>query len=202
MSGEITYTPSEAAVVSGVPLHAVHKAIDEGPLESVRHRKSRRRILTEVDLLYLAAVSVFDPKLIQLTDQAKERLRKAIVVRCRTKKSPRKLVLFSGLEVDIRSVFSRVRSKAALLDRAKRMVTTNPHIRGGEPVIQGTRIGVYEIATMVAGASETEIEEILNGYPTLKREHLEIAQLYAAAHPRRGRPPKHPWHNTGADTSA
>jgi len=55
---------------------------------------------------------------------------------------------------------------------------------------------------MVAGASEKEIEEILAGYPTLKREHLEIAQFYAAAHPRRGRPPKHPWHGTGAAASA
>jgi uncharacterized protein (DUF433 family) len=63
-------------------------------------------------------------------------------------------------------------------------------------VIRGTRIGVYEIAAITAGASEKEIEEIRSGYPTLRREHIELARIYAAAHPRRGRPPKHPWHNT------
>jgi uncharacterized protein (DUF433 family) len=198
MTPETTFTPSEAALVSGVPIQAVHKAIDEGPLESARGRKSRRRTLTELDLLYLAAASIFDPRLMQLTDQAKELLRRAIAAHCRTEKPTGKLMVFKGLEVDIRLVFSRVRSKAALLDRAKKMVTTNPHIRGGEPVIRGTRIGVYEVAAMVAGASEKEIEDFLAGHPTLKREHLELARIYTAAHPRRGRPPKHPWHNTGA----
>ena len=202
MSGDTTFTPSEAAVVSGVPIHAVHKAIDEGPLEGARGRKSRRRSLKEVDLMYLAAASVFDPKLVQLTDQAKERLRKAIAAHCRAGKAPGKLMLFNGLEVEIRPVFSRVRSRAALLDRARKMVTTNPHIRGGEPVIRATRIGVYEVAAMGAGASEKEIEEFLGGYPTLRREHLDLAQIYAAAYPRRGRPPKHPWHSTGAAASA
>jgi uncharacterized protein (DUF433 family) len=202
MTPEATFTPSEAAVVSGVPLHVVHKAIDEGPLDSARGRRSRGRTLNEVDLLYLAAASVFDPKLVQLTDQAKERLRKAIAAQCRTGRSPGKLTLFNGLEVDIRPVFSKIRSNVALLDRAKKMVTENPRVRGGEPVIRGTRIGVYEVAAMAQGASEKEVEEILEGYPTLKREHLDLARIYAAAHPRRGRPPKHPWHSNRSAVSA
>lgn len=201
MSGEATFTPTEAAVVSGVPIYAVHKAIDEGPLESARGRKSRQRTLKEIDLIYLATASVFDPKLVQLTDQAKQRLRRAIAEHYRTEKSSGKLMLFNGLEVDIRPVLSKVRSRAVRLQRAKKMVATNPHIRGGEPMIRGTRIGVYEVAAMIEGASEKEIEEFLGGYPTLKREHLELAEIYVAAHPRRGRPPKHPWHNTGAAAS-
>lgn len=202
MIEERTFTPSEAAVVSGVALQAVHKAIDEGPLERARGRKPGKRILTETDLLYLAVASVFDPKLVQLTEQAKDRLRKAIASYYRVGRNPEKLMLFQGLELDVRPVVAKLRSKTARLDRAKKMVITNPHIRGGEPVIRGTRIGVYEVAAMVEGASEKEIEEILSGYPTLKPEQLDLARIYAAAHPRRGRPPKHPWHRMKAEARA
>ena len=191
-----TYTPSEAAILSDVSVQVVHKAIDEGPLESARIRKPGKRTLTEADLIYLAAASIFDSRLVQLTDEAKDQLRKTIASYWRLAKKPGKLRLFRGLELDVKPVVARVRSKAALLDRAKKMVVRNPHIRGGEPVIRGTRIGVYEVAAMIQGASEKEIEEILSGYPTLRREQLDLAHLYAAAHPRRGRPPKHPWHDT------
>lgn len=200
MMPEKTFTPSEAAVVSGVSLQGVHKAIDEGPLESARARKAGKRILTEADVLYLATAGIFDPKLVQLTDQAKDRLRRAIAFHCKGKYS-RKVVLFDGLELDVEPVIAKVRSMAALLERAKKMVVRSPSIRGGEPLIRGTRIGVYEVAAMVEQASEREIEEILSGYPTLKREHLELARVYAVAHPRRGRPPKHPWHRMGAEAS-
>jgi uncharacterized protein (DUF433 family) len=191
MIEERTFTPSEAAVVSGVSLSTIHKAIDEGPLGSAREREAGKRILTETDVVYLAASSIFDPKLTQLTDRAKTRLRKAISSSAR---KPGKIPFLEGLDLDIRPVVARVRSKTALLDRAKKMVVVNPRVRGGEPVIRGTRIGVYEVATMVQDATEEEREEILAGYPTLKREQLELALIFAAAHPRRGRPPRHPWH--------
>jgi uncharacterized protein (DUF433 family) len=196
-----TFTPSEAAVISGVPVQAVHKAIDKGPLESARGRKPGKQRLTDTDLIYLTIISIFDRRLVQLTEQAKSRLRKAIAAYCRTGRKAGKLILFDGLELEVRPVVTRVQSKAALLDRANKIVTTNSHIRGGEPVIRGTRIGVYEVAAMAEGASDKEIEEILDGYPTLKREHLDLARMYAAAHPRRGRPPKHPWHRTAPEAS-
>jgi Protein of unknown function (DUF433) len=49
------------------------------------------------------------------------------------------------------------------------------------------------VATMSAqGAS---VEEILDGYPALSREQVELAPLYVAAFPRRGRPVRRPWTN-------
>ncbi len=72
------------------------------------------------------------------------------------------------------------------------MVLRDPEILGGEPVIRGTRIPVHLVGDILEqGANE---EEILSGYPTLKRENLELAHIYVRAYPRRGRPPKHPWH--------
>ena len=67
------------------------------------------------------------------------------------------------------------------------MVVEDPEIRGGEPCIRGTRVGVYEIARMLEhGAPE---DEILEGYPSLKREQLELAKIYVGAYPRKRRPP-------------
>jgi hypothetical protein len=35
--------------------------------------------------------------------------------------------------------------------------------------------------------------EILEGYPSLNRQQVELAPLYAQAHPKRGRPAPPPW---------
>ena len=61
----------------------------------------------------------------------------------------------------------------------------------GTPVFRGTRIPVYLIADMIEQG--TPINEILEGYPSLTREMVEYAGIYATTHPDRGRPPVQPW---------
>jgi hypothetical protein len=62
---------------------------------------------------------------------------------------------------------------------------------GGTPVYRGTRIPVELVADMLSqGASP---EELLEGYPALDRERIELAPLYVHAFPRRGRPVSRPW---------
>jgi uncharacterized protein (DUF433 family) len=57
---------------------------------------------------------------------------------------------------------------------------------GGEPVFKDTRIPVRAIATMRnQGAS---VEELLEGYPSLSARMIELAEIWTAAHPARGRP--------------
>jgi len=188
MNGQQTFTPSEAAVVSGIPVRAVQKAIDDGPL--VRGRKSGARVLTEPDLFYLATIKGFDPRLVKLTGKAKDELRRSILA-CWQKTGARSMS-FAGLVVDFRAIAAQVRASLSKLERARRMVVRDPEVRGGDPVVRGTRIPVYLISDMLEqGAGE---EEILSGYPALKRENLDLARIYARAYPRRGRPPKHPWH--------
>ncbi len=174
MSNE-SFTPSEAAVVSGLPVRAVQKAIDEGLL--ARGRKNRRRTLTEPDLFYLVTIKGFDPRLVKLTGKAKDELRRSILASWESGKVGSRSVSLGGLVVDFSAVATQVRTSLSKLERARRMVIRDPEIRGGEPVIRG---------------------KILSGYPTLKRENLELARLYAMAYPRRGRPPKHPWHEDEA----
>jgi uncharacterized protein (DUF433 family) len=68
-------------------------------------------------------------------------------------------------------------------------VEVDPEIRGGEPVVQGTRIPVYMVADLEK-AGETRI---LEDYPALDAELLKDALLCASLNPRRGRPRTAPW---------
>ena len=74
------------------------------------------------------------------------------------------------------------------------MVQSNPETMAGTPVFHGTRIPVCLIADMIEQG--TPIDEILEGYPSLTREMVEYAGVYASTHPRRGRPPIQPWSGT------
>src|SRR5579863_5027184 len=124
-----TFTPSEAAFVSGLPVRAIQKAIDEGPL--ARGRKTKGRTLTEPDLLYLATIKAFDPRLVKLTGRAKDKLRRSIVVCWQGRKTGANGMSFAGWLVDFRAVAANVRSSLSKLERARRMVVRDPGIRAG-----------------------------------------------------------------------
>ncbi len=57
-------------------------------------------------------------------------------------------------------------------------ISVDPEILSGKPVIKGTRIPVYLILELL-GNGLTE-KEVLNQYPTLKREDIKAALLYAS----------------------
>lgn len=64
-------------------------------------------------------------------------------------------------------------------------IVKEPKVRGGLPVVRGTRISVYEIADALLSDG---LEIALEDFPVLSREDAEAAVLYARAHPRTGRP--------------
>ena len=55
-----TFTPSEAAVASGVPLKIVNQEIDQGPLKAARKESGSKRSLKEDDLFYLVIANRLD----------------------------------------------------------------------------------------------------------------------------------------------
>lgn len=59
------------------------------------------------------------------------------------------------------------------------LITVDPRVCAGKPVIRGTRIMVKNILGMVAGGYS--IEQILESYPELTREMVQGALEYAAA---------------------
>jgi uncharacterized protein (DUF433 family) len=79
-----------------------------------------------------------------------------------------------------------------LLDRTQRFerwkgkLTTDPDIMGGEPVFPGTRLTVRRVGGMLERGEDPSA--ILEDYPHLTGEDLELARLYVRAYPRVGRP--------------
>jgi uncharacterized protein (DUF433 family) len=72
------------------------------------------------------------------------------------------------------------------LAKAREIVTEDPAILAGTPIIKGTRVPVYDVAN--AAATGLSIMDIKDDYPGLTEEKIELAILYAKATPPRGRP--------------
>jgi uncharacterized protein (DUF433 family) len=72
------------------------------------------------------------------------------------------------------------------MNGAVNVIVCDPEILGGAPVIQGTRVPVYDVAASVAAGMT--IDKILAAYPSLKSDQVELATLYALANPQRCRP--------------
>ena len=97
----------------------------------------------------------------------------------------------SALIVQVKSVRLELDQDLRRLQRAEKMIVSDPEIMRGTPVYRGTRIPVELIADMLIQGAKPE--EILEGYPALDRERVELAPLYVQAFPRRGRPAFRPW---------
>jgi len=58
-------------------------------------------------------------------------------------------------------------------------VTTNPTICGGVPIFKGTRIPIYIILDLLSAGED--INNILENYPQLKKEHILESIKYVSA---------------------
>jgi uncharacterized protein (DUF433 family) len=182
------YTPAEAGAVSGLKLKAVHNAIDKHIVEPVAKAPFARvdnvkrvgpRYLTGEDLVRLRVWrGVGDT----LSAERRHQLFLAIAA------TPKAKAVKAGelLIVDVGEARKQVDRGVRDLEAAEAVVIKDKATFGGEPVFKGTRIPVYGIAAMLeAGATA---EELLSGYPKLTERLIELARIWAAAHPRRGRP--------------
>lgn len=178
------YTPSEAAVVSGIGVKAVNNAIDKRIIDVARPAPDEgkpwpRRKLTAEDVLRLKLWYEVGGVLSQ---ERRERLFNAI----RQQPQAKQVKADDLLIIDVAEARKQISARARDLEDAESMVERRRSVLGGEPVFKGTRIPVRVIAAMLAeGIDESEI---LEGYPKLQRRQLELARIWAAAHPRHGRP--------------
>jgi uncharacterized protein (DUF433 family) len=182
------YTPTQAAAITGLPLAAVHKAIDSRLIRprSTRSGATLRRLLTKEQLVYL-----------QLEAEGLRLLpvgtRREIAESIQRSPNTDLMAIGSGkvLFVEFKAARRKVENQLKQLAHIEEMVVSDPEIMRGTPVFRGTRIPVDLVADMlVQGATA---EEILEGYPTLNKEKIGIAPLYMRAFPRRGRPSRRPW---------
>ncbi len=182
------YTPAQAAAVTGLPLAAVHKAIDSRLIRprSARSGTTVRRLLTKEQLIYLQ-LEVEGLRLLPVGTRRE--------IADSIQRSPKADVLAVGngtvLFVEFKSARRKVESKLKQLAHIEEMVVSDPEIMRGTPVFRGTRIPVDLVADMLAQGATAK--EILEGYPTLSNERIDIAPLYMRAFTRRGRPSRRPW---------
>ena len=177
------YTPAEAAAVSGLALRAVNNVIDKRIVEVAKPlasgKRSVRRYLTGSHLLCLRLEHGLAGR---LPVDRRQGLFREVAAQPEAKMLKADDLLFVDIDAARRDVTARMRD----LDEAERLIHSDKETLGGEPVFKGTRIPVYSIAAMLeAGA---QVDDLLSGYPKLDAHMLALGRLWAAAHPRRGRP--------------
>ena len=85
-----------------------------------------------------------------------------------------------NLAIDLGNAVREAMAGLKKLIRARDNIVEDPNMRGGIPTIRGTRIGVYEISSL---RKNEDLVTILKHYPSLWREHVELATLYEKAYP-------------------
>lgn len=182
------YTPAQAAAITGLPLAAVHKAIDSRLIRprSARAGATVRRLLSKEQLIYLQLEA---DGLRLLPVGTRREIAESIQRSPKTEKLP--VANGTALLIEIGTARRAVESQLKQLARMEEMVVSDPEIMRGTPVFKGTRIPVDLVAEMLAQGATAE--EILEGYPTLSKEKISIAPMYMRAFPRRGRPSRRPW---------
>jgi uncharacterized protein (DUF433 family) len=182
------YTPAQASAVANLPLPAVHKLIERRLIRPRRLRTGRsvQRMLSRGQVLYLR----LEAEGVRLLPLA---ARRAIAKEIESSPEVDVLVLTEGsaVVIQVKSVRLELDLDLRKLERVEDMIVSDPEIMRGTPVYRGTRIPVELIADMLSEG--TKPEEILEGYPGLDRERVELAPLYVQAFPRRGRPAFRPW---------
>lgn len=179
----LTLTPAEAAVVSGVSVRDVHRVIDEHILPDSFYEIEDARSLKSHACVFIA---FYFGAADRLTSSERQR---AITLASRHSsdwKSSKKVVQDGFLTIDLTPFWKSVDERLLRLNAARAQVSTDDEILRGTPVIKGTRVPVYDVAASVAAG--IPMERILSSYPSLNREQVELAALFAEANPQRGRP--------------
>jgi uncharacterized protein (DUF433 family) len=182
------FTATEAAVLTRLPVKAVNNAIDKKTVATITGQRAGHatRLL---DLRGLMSLTLER----RLADRFVPELRRAVSNALAT--GPRNRVSVEGgfLTIDLREPRRELAASLSKLRRARVLVTSDADTFGGDPVFRGTRVPVHLIATLVEqGSTEADL---LESYPRLTAEMVQLAPIYAAAYPLRGRPRAQPWHS-------
>jgi uncharacterized protein (DUF433 family) len=178
------FTPTEAAVLTGLSLKAVNNAIDKKTVSAVPGEEGGR-LLDARALMSLSIERRLSDRI--ATPELRRRVFDALAA------APRNEISLEGglLKIDLREPRRELATSMHDLRRARRLVVSDPEILGGEPVFRGTRVPVHLIAELVAQGNKPP--ELIDSYSRLSAEMIRLAPVYAAAYPLRGRPRRQPW---------
>jgi uncharacterized protein (DUF433 family) len=178
------FTPTEAAVLTGLQLKAVNNAIDRKTISAVPGEEGGR-LLDARALVSLTIERRLSDRL--ATPELRRKVFDALA------DAPRNVVSLEGglLKIDLREPRRILAASLRDLRRARRLVVSDPQILSGDPVFRGTRMPVHLVAELVAQGGKPA--ELIESYPRLTAEMIRLAPVYAAAYPLRGPRRKQPW---------
>lgn len=189
-------TPGEAAVVADVPIRDVHRALDERILPEGFYSLGEGR---RVHAAACPLISFYNGAARNLTAEERVRIVATVGRRIQAARteagtaagpgilpSAERTVVDGFLTVDLSAFFAGAEARRERLEAARAAVVEDPAILGGTPVLLGTRVPVHDVAASIE--RRLPLERVLDAYPGLTSEAVELARLYAKAHPPRGRP--------------
>ena len=174
----VRLTTREAGYVLERSNLAINKAIDTGLIRTSTRRgpdgQRTRRILGKPELRFLKLADVLDK---DLTPLGRRKIYEAI----RRLPEQDHQIRLGPLTVELLPL------DRAIEERLGRLIALRSHVEipdSGEPVIRGTSVPVYVIASLAKGET---VAEILEDYPSLTCAQVENAIEYAKAYPKKGR---------------
>jgi excisionase family DNA binding protein len=169
----------EAAQLSGTSESTVKKAVDLGVIPA-RRRGSQSCIEAE-DVPVLTLLGQLTD--IRLRTTHKRRLRAWL----RKRDAPAEFALGPAIVIRKPDTVEQARKDTENYLRLRdKWIVSDPEIKGGEPVVRGSRVTVYALAARLEHGDSHEI--IAEDYPHIPAEAREVAAMYARTNPRRGRP--------------
>lgn len=176
-------TRREAVEIAHVPLGALDKAIEQR-IVTVHKRRERSWLASED----VGVIALLQKMALPLPVTVKRKIRRWV-----RETEPYRAEHDTELQISDALVVRWPPEVSATVHAAERYATlreqwieTNPDIKGGEPVIRDTRIGVRAIAHRIAHGDS--LQTLIEDYPHIPVEAFQTACTYAKAHPRRGRP--------------
>jgi uncharacterized protein (DUF433 family) len=188
------FTTAEAAELAETPPGAIEKAIEEGIMEIRKAPAPKagarvRRLLSAEGVYYVAFLKRCD---IAFSKEHKQRLWACFKETPANRLLTAKWHVSAGIEVHPGELLAPVRERVVWYARARdRWIELNPDIKGGTPVIKGTRMSVYSVQGRIDHGDG--IESVLEDNPDLPRDAIEAAFAFARANPLVGRPGGKPW---------
>ena len=188
------FTTAEAAELAETPPGTVEKAIEEGIVEVRKAPAPKagariRRLFSAEAIYYVAFLKRCD---LEFSREQKRRLWACFKETPADRLLTAKWRVSAGIEVHPGELLAQVRDRVVRYAGAReRWIERNPDIKGGTPVIKGTRMSVYSVRGRIDHGDS--IEDVLEENPDLPRDAIEAAVAYARANPLVGRPGGKPW---------
>ncbi len=189
-------TIRETAALAGVPRTTIEKAVEASILRTVTAPARLRGGATRY--LPVRAVPFFRSlEAANLTDLPVRHKRTIWTHLVRLEPMRLGTVEFTfGAMIDLKRLAAdSLRSAERYREARDRYIVSDPDILGGTPVIAGTRLTVYSILGRLQDGDT--VEDLADDNQEVPREAFATAELYAKAHPLRGRPSGRPWQNAG-----